>query len=329
MAPHRHPHPKPPNPLLSMSAAISIQGLSKVYRSGFWRIPFTGVRGLSLDVPEGTSFGFVGPNGAGKTTTIKCLMGLQKATGGTATIHGKPISDPECRRRVGFLPERPYFYEHLSAREFLDFYGRLCEVPGNVRGARIDTLLERVELARFRNVPLGKFSKGMLQRAGLAQALIADPDLLVLDEPMSGLDPLGRVLVRDIILEERARGKTVFFSSHILSDIEAICDRVAIVVGGELRGLGTVAELLHQTVEHVDCDLRVGVDVGGQVLRQDGERRVVRVEAHEVDALIDRVRAAGGSILSVQPRAKTLEEVLLDEVERARPVVTKRLGVLA
>ena len=312
-----------------MANAIRIQDLSKVYRSGFWRIPYTGLKGLTLEVPEGTAFGFVGPNGAGKTTTIKCLMGLQKATGGSAEIHGKPITDPECRRRVGFLPERPYFYEHLSAREFLDFYGRLCEVPSALRATRINALLERVDLGRFRDVPLGKFSKGMLQRAGLAQALIADPDLLVLDEPMSGLDPLGRVLVRDIILEERKAGKTVFFSSHILSDIEAICDRVAIVVSGELRGLGTVAELLRQTVEHVDLDVRVGVDVGGAVLRADGDRRVVRVEAHEVDGVIDRVRAAGGSVLAVLPRNKTLEEVLLDEVERARPVNAKRLGVLA
>ena len=312
-----------------MANAISIHGLSKVYRSGFWRIPFTGLRSLTLDVPEGTAFGFVGPNGAGKTTTIKCLMGLQKPTGGTAQIHGRPIADPECRRRVGFLPERPYFYEHLSAREFLDFYGRLCEVPSTLRTPRIARLLERVDLARFRDVPLGKFSKGMLQRAGLAQALMADPDLLVLDEPMSGLDPLGRVLVRDIILEERAAGKTVVFSSHILSDIETICDRVAIVVGGELRGLGTVAELLKQTVEHVDCEVRVTGDVGGTVLRQDDQHRVVRVEAHQVDALIDRVRAAGGSVLAVHPRNKTLEEVLLDEVERAKPVIAKRLGVLA
>jgi ABC-2 type transport system ATP-binding protein len=312
-----------------MEPAIRIQGLSKVYRSGFWRIPFTGLRDLTLDVPEGTSFGFVGPNGAGKTTTIKCLMGLQAPTGGAAFIHGIPIADPESRRRVGFLPERPYFYEHLTAWEFLDFYGRLCEVPSPERASRINALLERVDLARFRNVPLGKFSKGMLQRAGLAQALVSNADLLVLDEPMSGLDPLGRVLVRDIILDERKTGKTVFFSSHILSDIEAICDRVAIVVGGELRGLGTVAELLQQTVDHVDCEVRVGVPVGGTELRTDGDRRVVRVEAHEVDALLDRVRAAGGSVLAVTPRARTLEEVLLDEVERAKPVVAKRLGVLA
>lgn len=311
-----------------MEPAIRIRGLSKTYRSGFWRIPFSGLRDLTLDVPASTSFGFVGPNGAGKTTTIKTLMGLQRPTGGEAFIHGVPIADPASRKRVGFLPERPYFYEHLTAGEFLDFYGRLCEVPSAERESRIVRLLERVDLARFRKVPLGKFSKGMLQRAGLAQALIGDADLLILDEPMSGLDPLGRVLVRDIILEERRAGKTVFFSSHILSDIEAICDRVAIVVGGELRGQGTVAELIHQTVVHVDCEVRVRTDVGGEVLRHDGEVRALRVPAGEVDALLARVLAAGGSVRSVTPHAKTLEEVLLDEVERAKPVVAKRLGVL-
>lgn len=312
-----------------MEPAIRIRGLSKVYRSGFWRIPFTGLKGLDLDVPEGTSFGFVGPNGAGKTTTIKCLMGLQRPTTGEAWIHGRPITGPDSRRSVGFLPERPYFYEHLTAWEFLDFYGRLCEVPGPVRGERITRLLERVELARFRDVPLGKFSKGMLQRAGLAQALIADAALLVLDEPMSGLDPLGRVLVRDIILEERAAGKTVFFSSHILSDIEAICDRVAIVVGGELRGEGTVSELLRQTVVHVDCEVLADRAPAGTCLRSDGRHHVVRVAPEQVDGVVDEVRRAGGSVLSVQPHAKTLEDVLLDEVERARPANTRRLGVLA
>jgi len=311
-----------------MEHAIRIRGLSKVYRSGFWRIPFTGLRDLSLDVPASSSFGFVGPNGAGKTTTIKCLMGLQRPTGGEAWLHGIPIADPASRARVGFLPERPYFYEHLSAWEFLDFYARLCDVPSAERGPRITRLLERVDLARFRNVPLGKFSKGMLQRAGLAQALGADPDLLVLDEPMSGLDPLGRALVKDIMIEERAAGKTVFFSSHILPDVEAICDRVAIVVGGELRGLGSVSELLHQAVEDVDIDARTAGEVSGNVIRRDGDRITLRVPAGEVDAAVDRLRAEGASLLAVTPRTRTLEEVLLDEVERAKPVQAKRLGVL-
>lgn len=316
--------------------AIRTEKLSKVYLSGFWRIPYTGVEDLDLEVPEGTSFGFIGPNGAGKTTTIKTLMSLQKATGGRAWIHGVPVPDPESRRRVGFLPERPYFYEHLTAGEFLDFYGRLVEVPGAERKRRITRLLDRVDLARFRDVPLGKFSKGMLQRAGLAQALIGEPDLLVLDEPMSGLDPLGRVLVRDLILEERRAGRTVFFSSHVLADVEAICDRVAIVVGGKLRGQGTVPELLGHTVAHVDCVFD-GVEEGGEgaeagvegVRAAPGGSLHKRLPPDEADRWIDAVRKAGGSVQSVVPAQRTLEHVLLDEVERARPVNAKRLGVLA
>lgn len=309
--------------------AIRTEKLTKIYRSGFWRIPYTGLSALDLEVPEGVSFGFIGPNGAGKTTTIKTLMSLQKATSGKAWIHGKPVPHPDSRRRLGFLPERPYFYEHLTAREFLDFYGRLADVPATERAARTTRLLERVDLARFRDVPLGKFSKGMLQRAGLAQALMSDPDLLVLDEPMSGLDPLGRVLVKDIILEERKAGKTVFFSSHILSDVESLCDRVAIVVGGKLRGEGTVHQLLGRTVEHVDV---VAVDVAaveGTIRKAPGAELTRRVQPEEVDALVDAIRAAGGHLLSVVPSQRTLEQVLLDEVERAKPVNAKRLGVLA
>ncbi|MFZ5479914.1 MAG: ABC transporter ATP-binding protein [Myxococcota bacterium] len=297
--------------------AIRTEKLGKVYRSGFLMRPWTGLSDLDLEVPEGTSFGFIGPNGAGKTTTIKTLMSLQKATSGRAWIHGIEVPKPESRRRVGFLPERPYFYEHLSAREFLDFYARLSEVPSGERAGRIATLLERVDLARFRDVPLGKFSKGMLQRAGLAQALIANPDLLVLDEPMSGLDPLGRVLVRDIILEERKAGKTVFFSSHVLSDVEAICDRVAIVVGGRLRGQGRVGELIGRSVDVVD------------VAAETPEGLVTaRLAPEEVDAWIDRTRAAGHHVTAVTPHQRTLEQVLLSEVEQSKLVDQKRMGVL-
>jgi ABC-2 type transport system ATP-binding protein len=314
-----------------MSApAIRTEGLGKVYRSGFLRRKWTGLEGLDLEVPSGCAFGFIGPNGAGKTTTIKTLMGLQSATSGRAWIHGIPVPEPASRARVGFLPERPFFYEHLTAGEFLDFYARLSEVPGPERAGRITTLLERVDLARFRDVPLGKFSKGMLQRAGLAQALVANPDLLVLDEPMSGLDPLGRVLVRDLILEERRAGKTVFFSSHVLSDVEAICDRVAIVVGGRLRGQGSVRELLGSTTQHVDVVVR-GVARAGDAwtATQDGVDVHLRLDPDAVDATLDAVRAAGGRVLSVVPSQRTLEQVLLDEVERARPVSAKRMGVLA
>lgn len=301
-----------------MTSAIRTEGLGKTYYSGFLRRPYVALAGIDLDVPEGSSFGFVGPNGAGKTTTIKTLMGLQRPTAGQAWLHGVSVLEPAARSRVGFLPERPYFYEHLSAAEFLDFYARLGDVPSADRPARVAGLLERVDLARFRDVPLGKFSKGMLQRAGLAQALVASPDLLVLDEPMSGLDPLGRALVRDLILEERAAGKTVFFSSHILSDVEAICDRVAMVVRGQLRGQGKVDDLLAGAVQHVEI-----------ALRRHDERETRRSPPAESDAAIDAARREGWSILSVHPVSKTLEQVLLDEVERSQPVDARRLGVLA
>ena len=312
-----------------MTSAIRTELLAKTYYSGFFRKAFVGLHGLTLDVPEGVTFGFVGPNGAGKTTAIKMLMGLQSPTGGNAYIHGISIDNPESRRRVGFMPERPYFYEHLTAGEFLEFYARLTEVPSHERGPRITQLLERVGMAPYRNVALGKFSKGMLQRAGIAQALINDPALVVLDEPMSGLDPIGRALVRDIMLDERKRGKTVFFSSHILSDVEALCDRVAILVGGELRGVGTVAELLGQTVDQVDCTFLYTGNLPGTLIRRDGTRVTVRVGAAEVDGLVDAVRAGGGSVVEVAPQTRHLEEVLLSEVERSRAVLETRLGVLA
>ncbi len=305
--------PAPP-----MTLAIRTEKLGKTYYSGFFRFPYLALSDLDLEVPEGSSFGFIGPNGAGKTTAIKALMGLQRPTAGAGWIHGKSILDTECRARVGFLPERPYFYEHLTAREFLDFYARLSGVRSADRAARIAALLERVDLARFRDIALGKFSKGMLQRAGIAQALIADPDLLVLDEPMSGLDPVGRALVRDLILEERRAGKTVFFSSHVLSDIEAICDRVAMVVRGKLRGQGLVSELLAGAVLHVELRLRRGDVV-----------EVRRVPPADGDAALDAARREGWSVVSVQPVSKSLEQVLLDEVERAAPIDGSRMGVLA
>jgi ABC-2 type transport system ATP-binding protein len=301
-----------------MTTAIRTEKLGKIYRTGFFLRPYEGLADLDLEVPEGTAFGFVGPNGAGKTTTIKILMGLQSGTSGRAWIHGEPVPTPASRRRVGFLPERPYFYDHLTAYEFMDFYASLSDLPVAGRDARIRALLARVELDRFAGVPLNQFSKGMLQRAGLAQVLIADPDLLVLDEPMSGLDPMGRVLVRDIIIDERRRGKTVFFSSHILSDIESICDRVAIIVAGRLRGQGTIPELLGQTVTEVDC-----------VFQQEGRRIEHIVLSAGVDALIRQMQVDGAAVISVHPRQKTLEQVLMNEVERAKPVQAARLGVLA
>lgn len=314
-----------------MSAAIETKGLRKVYQTHFWSKKHAALKGLDLRVEPGEIFGFVGPNGAGKTTTIKCLVGLQSATSGEATLFGVDHRDPEARQRLGFLPERPYFYQHLSARELLLFMGQLTGVTGADAKGRVGKLLERVDLVRFADVPLSKYSKGMLQRVGLCQALLHDPDLVVLDEPMSGLDPMGRALVRDVILEERAAGRTVFFSSHILHDVETLCDRVAVLVHGEVRGIGTVDELLGGTA--AQAEIRVtGLSADALPVppaRLDRGIATCRVPADDVDAFLDQVRAAGGRVVEVGRARRTLEDVFLSEVERAKPVDDKKLGVLA
>ena len=303
-------------------------GLRKVYRADFWKRSVVGLEGLDLEVRRGEVFGIVGPNGAGKTTTIKILTGLQRATSGEAFILGHPVEEPETRKRMGFLPERPYFYEHLSARELLDFYGRLFDLPTRPRRERISSLLERVGLTRFADVPLRKYSKGMVQRVGLCQAILHQPDLVILDEPMSGLDPLGRALVRDLVLEERERGATVCFSSHILSDVQALSDRVAIIVRGQLRGVGSVASLIGDRVRYVELVMQGEVEVGGTLVRRDGPTRTLRLPPDQVDAAVAAVVRSGGRVLELLPVRDDLEAVLLGEVERAGPVDQARLGVL-
>ncbi|MEL6346112.1 MAG: ABC transporter ATP-binding protein [Myxococcota bacterium] len=315
-----------------MDAAIRTQGLRKVYRTGFWMRPLVGLASLDLSVNPGEIFGFVGPNGAGKTTTMKIFCGLQQATAGQAWLFGRSVDDPESRRDLGFLPERPYFYSHLSARELLHFYGQLFDMPTGDRTKRIEMLLERVNMTRFADVPLGKYSKGMLQRVGLCQALIHDPQLVILDEPMSGLDPVGRALVRDIILEERAAGRTVFFSSHVLSDVQSLCDRVGIIVGGQLRGLGTVSELIGDHIRFVDCTfagLPEGFALPGEERLAVGDKRRTRLAPEQVDAALSQVLQAGGRVLEVRPERLNLEEVLVDEIQQDKPVDHKRMGVLA
>src|SRR6202165_2955315 len=236
-------------------AAIEILDLEKTYLVGFWRKrPKLALRPLRLTIEEGEVFGFLGPNGAGKTTTLKLLMGLVFPTAGTARILGMDMHDPRTKSQIGFLPEQPHFYDHLSARELLNYYGQLSGVPAKGRSARVEQMLARVGLIDSAGVQLRKFSKGMLQRVGLAQAILHDPKLVFLDEPMSGLDPMGRREVRDLMEQLKEEGKTVFFSTHILPDAEALCDRVAIIHQGELRGVGAVADLtssVHGKVELV------------------------------------------------------------------------------
>jgi ABC-2 type transport system ATP-binding protein len=304
---------------------IEVTDLRKTYRTPFVRRKVEALRGVTFTVERGQIFGFVGPNGAGKTTTIRTLMGLIRATGGSAKLLGKPIPSRAARARVGFLPEAPYFYDYLTIGELLDLAGRLFGVGAAERKKRAEALIERVGLSRARSQSLKKFSKGMLQRAGLAQALMNDPELVVLDEPMSGLDPIGRKEVRDLIVELRDQGKTVFFSTHILSDVEAITDHVAIVARGTLQTHGSPAELVAKTIQGVDVTVRfpAGEDPGelldgaSKIRRSGDELSLVLPASADVDAWLSRAHAAGAKVIQVSPRHETLEDLFLREVAAA------------
>ncbi len=300
-----------------MSAVIELDGIAKVFRGHLGIGRFTAVDGLSMTVRPGEIFGLLGPNGAGKTTTLKTMLGLLRPDRGSVRLLGRPPSDPAARARIGFLPENPYFYDHLTGEEFLDFYGRLQGIPVAERRRRVASTIERVGLEGRARGPLRKFSKGMVQRLGLAQAILHDPDLVILDEPMSGLDPLGRREVRDLILGLRDAGKTVFFSSHILQDAEMICDRVAILVGGRLRHLGSVHDLVSSKPRwfEVAVDGEVPARWADGAVSNRGAHTLVRVP--DVDALtrlVADVAAGGGQVVSVWPRRDTLEDLFLREV---------------
>jgi ABC-2 type transport system ATP-binding protein len=306
-----------------LDPAIDVRDLRKTYRTPFARKKVEALRGVTFRVEPGTIYGFVGPNGAGKTTTIRTLMGLIRPTGGTAKLLGHDLPSRAARAKIGFLPESPYFYDYLNVGELLDLAGRIFGMPHGERKKRADELIDRVGLGRARTQSLKKFSKGMLQRAGLAQALMNDPELVVLDEPMSGLDPIGRKEVRDLILELRDRKKTVFFSSHILTDIEAIADDVAIIARGQLTAQGKPADLIKRTTLGVDIIVRVEGTVddltqGASRVRHVGDELSLTLPADaDVDAWLAKARDKGAKVVSVTPRHETLEDLFMRQIAGA------------
>src|SRR2546430_1494852 len=307
----------------SAMPAIEILGLEKIYKVGFWRKQTRrALHPLHLTVENGEIFGFLGPNGAGKTTTLKMLMGLVFPTAGTARILDRHWTEPEVKAQIGFLPEQPYFYDYLTAHELLDYYGQLSGVPAKDRKRRIDEVLARVGLTDVRGVQLRKFSKGMLQRAGIAQAILHDPKLVFFDEPMSGLDPLGRREVRDLMEQLKHEGKTVFFSTHILSDAEALCDRVAIIHTGELRSVGAVAALtsgVHSKVEVVwqGAEIPSGLSaLGAESHVAGGTTRRVNPEEKQETAL-EAMRREGLRLISLTPVRMSLEGYFVQQLKRS------------
>ena len=312
---------------------VQTEQLSKVFRVGFWGKRVTAVDGLNLEVRRGEVFGFLGPNGAGKTTTLKILMGLIYPTSGQARLFGRDLGDPQCKARLGFLPESPYFYDYLTSREFLGFYGHLFGLWGAVLDKRVDELLELVGMTHAKDLQLRKFSKGMLQRVGVAQALINDPELVVLDEPMSGLDPIGRKEVRDLILRLKESGKTVLFSSHILHDAEVLCDRVAMILKGRLVACGRVTDLLDQGANHqveliVDRLSPEGLDhlrpLADKVVMQGDRMLVVLKSQQQVGGALEIIRAAKACLVSLNPQKGSLEDLFIREVEEHRSPAEKR-----
>lgn len=308
------------------SLAIRAVGLTRHYVHPWTRKVTRGLEGLDLEVRRGEVIGLLGPNGAGKTTTLKLLTGLIKPTRGRAWLMGEPIEDTASRRRLGFLPEQPYFYDYLSGEEYLELAARLSGVPGREALPRARRWLGRVGLGERPKLRLRKYSKGMLQRLGLAAALVHEPELLILDEPMSGLDPFGRRDVRDLILEQRARGTTVLFSSHILPDVEMLCDRVAILLRGRLTRTASVGEIVNDSRQAVEVrcagtgPLEIPPAWHGVVVREDrADEMVLRLEEeHRLQDLLAWLVRSGVRVHAVTPQRPSLEELFLAAAEADR-----------
>ncbi|HEX6881035.1 MAG TPA: ABC transporter ATP-binding protein [Terriglobales bacterium] len=305
--------------------AIETFDLEKVYNVGFWKKKRKqALHPLTLAVAEGEVFGFLGPNGAGKTTTLKLLMGLIFPTKGSAKILGRDLQDPAMKSQIGFLPEQPYFYDHLTARELLDYYAELSGIPERDRKKRVDAVLERVSLPDAGHTQLRKYSKGMLQRVGIAQAIIHDPRIVFLDEPMSGLDPIGRREVRDLIRSLKDEGKTIFFSTHILSDAETLCDRVGVINRGKLRGIGVLADLEREISGKFEivwhgASARPAIEQLGAKANVTGELFLATLTDDKMDAAIDAVRKNGAKLISITPVRVTLEQFFLEKLEDEEP----------
>jgi ABC-2 type transport system ATP-binding protein len=306
-----------------MEPAVVAEHLSKTFRVGFWGRKVRAVVDLSVEVRRGEIFGLLGPNGAGKTTTIKMLLGFVRPSSGRASVAGFPAGSLASRRKLGYLPENPALYEYLNGIEYLRFAGRLAGLSRTEAARSADVLLEKVGLAGRADRAIRRFSKGMVQRLGLAQALIGDPEIVILDEPMSGLDPIGRKDVRDLIFSLRGAGRTVLFSTHILSDVEAICDRIGIIADGRLTDCGTLTSLLKPGVRAVevlaqglppDLKTRLATD-GARILERDDGTVLTFANQASADAAVREIVTAGGRLVSLLPHRDTLEALF---VQRAR-----------
>lgn len=307
-----------------MTHAIEISNLRKVYSSSFGRRKITALDGIDVHVGAGEVFGLLGPNGAGKTTTVKILLGLTRATEGTAFINGKRVSDPESRRMVGYLPEGHRFPGYLTARETLSIFGRMSGIDPATLKSRMLPLLERLGIAQWIDVKVKKFSKGMTQRLGLASALIHEPTVLLLDEPTDGVDPIGRREIRDLLREEAQKGRTILVNSHLLSEIELTCDRVAVLRRGKVAATGRIDELTKPSSYYKfaftpmdESTLHVLSAQGMSFERANGHLLTSVRDLEQLNSLIDRLRASGASLSEVSPVRSTLEDVFVDLVKTA------------
>ena len=303
-----------------MVEALKITGLHKSFKTGFLLKKKKILKGISLEVGQGEIFGYLGPNGAGKTTTIKCLLGLIFPERGEIRILGQPYLSLSAKERIGFLPENPYFYDYLTASEFLEFYSQLFQINKTEREDRIQDLLRIVGLEKSAHLQLRKFSRGMLQRIGLAQALLNEPSIVFLDEPLGGLDPLGRKEIRDIIIRLRDEGKTVFLSSHILQDIEMICDRVAIIVNGEIINSGRLQDLVSEKIHFTEVILSGLMEEQFRDLSESfvssGDKIFLKItDESKLEEVLQLVHSQKGKIHSLIPRTETLEDLFVEMVK--------------